>query len=163
MPRGGRIKCSVPTVKKPRFPCRAVTPGFWAEASFLSSWFYIPTILSIILFELRESPGMRIQPLLSQVRGPQGDKWDLTSCPATTMNSPRRCPLWFTEHSAVLTFMSSASLRQAVWLSGTGSRALGSNPALVVCWPLRPERFCKHAVVMTAATQAAGLTLSVSS
>lgn len=118
---------------------------------------------TIILFELRESRGMRIQPLLSQVRGPQGDKWDLTSCPATAMNSPRRCPLWFTEHSAVLTLMSSPSLRQAVWLSGTGSRALGSNPALVLCWPLRPELFCKHAVVMTAATQAAGLTLSVSS
>lgn len=96
---------------------------------FLQLALYGPTIPSTVLFELRESWGMRTKPLLSQVRGPRGGKWDLTSCLATAMDSPRRCILWFTEHLGVLTFMSSSSLRQAVWLSGTSSRALGSDPA----------------------------------
>lgn len=56
---------------------------------FLQLALYGPTIPSTVLFELRESWGMRIKPLLSQVRGPRGGKWDLTSCLATAMDSPQ--------------------------------------------------------------------------
>lgn len=82
---GDRNKSSVPTVKQPCFPCRAVTQGSGQKSPFSPAG-SCPIMLSSILSELRAFLGMRVlgdqAPAVSDQR-PSRDKRALTSCLAT--------------------------------------------------------------------------------
>lgn len=82
---GDRNKRSVPTVKQPCFPCRAVTQGSGQKSPFSPAG-SCPIMLSSILSEFRAFLDMRVlgdQATAVSDQRPSRDKWALTSCLAT--------------------------------------------------------------------------------